>query len=121
MKRLLMMCNVHTHSPTCYKYEAVNSDGDPSCRFHFPKELVAKSHLDETGRIIFRRDTQWLNCYTKGMAALRCNCDMKTCLRIPVWIEDPSKPHGGEYDRTGKLEAASLVASGCFYQITHLR
>jgi hypothetical protein len=77
--RLVETCNVHKHSPTCYKYWKAKSNGSKSCRMRMPRALVKNSSIDPTsGLIAMRRSHPWINNFNEWLiSACRSNMDIK--------------------------------------------
>ncbi|TFK87003.1 hypothetical protein K466DRAFT_451660, partial [Polyporus arcularius HHB13444] len=78
LRRLVLKCQVHTHSATCYKY---CKDGErKECRFDLdPSNVLPETTVDsETGSISLRRLDGLVNNYNSTiLRAMRCNMDIK--------------------------------------------
>ncbi|TFK91101.1 hypothetical protein K466DRAFT_441947, partial [Polyporus arcularius HHB13444] len=78
LRRLVLKCQVHTHSGTCYKYCA---DGEPKvCRFDLdPDNVVPATTIDPaTGIVTLRQLDGLVNKYNSTiLQAMRCNMDIK--------------------------------------------
>jgi len=70
---------MHTssHMRTCFKYSNRSSNRSRECRFLFPRELVAQSHIDCHGVVHLERNNQWVNPWNPVLASLlRLNLDI---------------------------------------------
>lgn len=78
LRNLVLKCQVHTHSPTCYKY---CKDGDEKvCRFDLdPTNVVPTTTVDPTtGSLRLRHLDGLVNNYNSTiLRAMRCNMDIK--------------------------------------------
>ena len=62
------------HNRTCFKYA---KNGTRECRFLFPRELVADTHVDEHGVIQLQRNNQWVTPWNPSLSSvLRSNHDI---------------------------------------------
>jgi len=62
------------HSQTCFKY---CKNGSRECRFLFPRQLVAKAHVDGYGVVQLERNNQWVNPWNPTLSSvLRSNHDI---------------------------------------------
>ncbi|KAF3922513.1 hypothetical protein ABW20_dc0100162 [Dactylellina cionopaga] len=67
--------NTHEHMPSCYKHSA----GQKGCRFSYPRDAVAESHVDSDGVVHLKRSERDknVNAWNPPTAvALRCNHDV---------------------------------------------
>lgn len=63
-----------SHTRTCFKY---SNNRSYECRFLFPRELVAQSHIDRHGVIHLEWNHQWINPWNPVLASLlRSNHDI---------------------------------------------
>jgi hypothetical protein len=63
-----------SHTRTCFKY---SNNRSHECRFLFPRELVAQSHIDGHGVVHLERNHQWINPWNPTLASLlRSNHDI---------------------------------------------
>jgi hypothetical protein len=66
--------NMHTHNPTCYKY---NRGKKGKCRFGAPWQLHERSTVNEDGILHLKRSHPAINNWNRLIAAtMRCNHDI---------------------------------------------
>ena len=73
LEKLVKVCNLHKHTPTCYKY------GHETCRFDFERPSVEEAKI-ENGVVYLQRKpgNGYVNNYNDiMMGTLRCNHDIK--------------------------------------------
>lgn len=76
-RKLVLECQIHRHTSTCYKYFKKTSTDEPVCRMRYPKEIHASTAIDiDTGEIRMKRAHPMVNNFNEWLL-LACRCELR--------------------------------------------